>query len=81
MKIDLSRFSGPPSKVKMDPEQKMWLRSFSLALAMDLGLTTRPLDEVFASIYLSGLQHGSELSNERERSRNGKTQRRQLEPE
>ena len=58
------KFNGPPDKLKMSHKDKQWLQSLAWDLAVDLGLERRPLKEVIASVYLSGLQHGLSQSVE-----------------
>ena len=58
------KFSGPPDRLEMSPKDKQWLESLAWDLAVDLGLERRPLKEVIASVYLSGIQHGFSQSVE-----------------
>ena len=61
------RFRGAPTRLKCSAKQRQWLESFAMDLYFDLeggygGF--KSLRSVLASIYLTGLQHGSEMSKE-----------------
>jgi hypothetical protein len=59
-----SRLPNNMSRLRMNPEMKADLAEIAIAIFIDCVNVAVPFQDALLAVYLSGLQHGQELSKE-----------------
>ncbi len=60
------RFTGKPDVLELPRGEHIRLQGFAMDLALDVGLRSKPLPEVLASVLLTGISIGTGVQQEKQ---------------